>query len=322
MATPAEPATPAQSYHRKDPVLHEQEFMAPQHVLYSRPLFHLTAPRGWLNDPCGLGYDPASALHHLSFQWNPKGNDWEDISWRHSVSYDLISWKVFPEPCLAFSAEYDQCGKFTGCFRASNLNGEAGALTYLYTSVRRLPLHYTLPYVVGSESLSMTVSNDNGITWQRPDFNSILPSPPPDVNVTGWRDPYIGVWAAKPAEYGRLSSSSLCGFLSGGIAGQTPTVFVYSTNPNDLREWKYAGSLVNIGLNVRPSRWSGDLGVNWETANWVGLTDDEEVTKNFIIMGVEGCLVSESEQKRVSRSQSWMAVGPRPERPKLIPRMP
>ncbi|KAE8412622.1 glycosyl hydrolase [Aspergillus pseudocaelatus] len=299
----------------------ERQVASSRHALHSRPSFHLTAPHGWLNDPCGLGYDPATGLYHLSFQWNPKGNDWGNMSWGHSVSKDLISWKTSPEPCLTPSTEYDSCGVFTGCFRPSNINGVAGALTYIYTSVRRLPLHYTLPYKVGSESLSIAVSRDNGVTWQRLDSNPILPAPPPGLNVTAWRDPYIGMWAAKQSEHdnGVLPPPSLSGFLSGGIAGRTPTVFVYSVNPDDLREWKYAGPLVNVGLNFRPSRWSGDLGVNWEAANWVVLTDDEGATKSFIIMGVEGCLVSDREQKRVPRSQLWMAVDPRPEQPKCEP---
>ncbi|KAE8377892.1 glycosyl hydrolase [Aspergillus bertholletiae] len=304
-----------------NPVSCEQQVTSARQVPPSRPSFHLTAPHGWLNDPCGLGYDPTTGLYHLSFQWNPKGNDWGNISWGYSVSQDLIVWKTSLEPCLTPSAEYDSCGVFTGCFRPSDINGVAGALTYIYTSVRRLPLHYTLPYKVGSESLSIAVSRDNGITWKRLDSNPILPAPPPGLNVTAWRDPYIGVWTAKQRNHGSdmSPSPSLSGFLSGGIVGRTPTAFVYSVNPGDLREWKYVGPLVNIGLNFRPSRWSGDLGVSWETTNWVVLTDHEGITRNFIIMGVEGCLVSEMEQKRVPRSQLWMAVDPRPEQTKREP---
>ncbi|KAE8351188.1 glycosyl hydrolase [Aspergillus coremiiformis] len=317
-AIPASSVTQTQSYHLvENSPSREQQITSARRVLHSRPSFHLTAPHGWLNDPCGLGYDPTTGLYHLSFQWNPKGNDWGNISWGHSVSDDLISWKISPEPCLTPSTEYDGCGIFTGCFRPSNINGATGALTYIYTSVRRLPLHYTLPYAAGSESVSLAVSLDNGTTWQRLDCNPILPAPPPDVTVTAWRDPYIGVWTGKQG-HNRLPPSSLCGFLSGGIVGQTPTVFVYSVDPSDLRKWTYVGPLVSIGLNVRPSRWSGDLGINWETANWIVLCDREGTTRNFIIMGVEGCLAAEKEQKRVSRSQLWMAVDP-PGQPRCDP---
>lgn len=274
-----------------------------------RPTYHLTAPHGWLNDPCGLGYDPATGLYHLAFQWNPKGNDWGNVSWGHSVSRDLISWETSPLPCLTPSTQYDRCGVFTGCLWPTDIDGEPGALTYMYTSVGRLPIHYSLPYVLGSESLSMAVSRDGGRTWERPECNPILPGPPANVNVTGWRDPYISAWPAM-----RGPSSDLYGFISGGIAAKTPTVFVYSVNPKDLREWKYIGPLINVGLNFRPSRWSGNLGVNWEVATLATLSDAEGTSRDFVIMGTEGCKETGHQPKRVPRGQLWMSVNLRPDR--------
>jgi beta-fructofuranosidase len=35
------------------------------------PRFHLKAPRGWLNDPCAPGYDPATGTYHLFYQCPP-----------------------------------------------------------------------------------------------------------------------------------------------------------------------------------------------------------------------------------------------------------
>jgi sucrose-6-phosphate hydrolase SacC (GH32 family) len=32
------------------------------------PHIHITAPRGWMNDPCGPGYDPATQTYHLFYQ--------------------------------------------------------------------------------------------------------------------------------------------------------------------------------------------------------------------------------------------------------------
>src|SRR5215471_19015771 len=69
-------------------------------LLQWRPSFHLTAPHGWLNDPCAPGYDPSTRLYHLAFQWNPNGNDWGCISLGHSTSPDLLSWQISPQPCL------------------------------------------------------------------------------------------------------------------------------------------------------------------------------------------------------------------------------
>lgn len=290
----------------------EQQRTTSKPTLPWRPTFHLTAPHGWLNDPCGLGYDPATGLYHLAFQWNPYGNDWGNVSWGHSVSSDLVTWKTSPHPCLTPSAQYDHCGVFTGCLRPTGVHGNPGALTYIYTSVGHLPIHYTLPYVAGSESLSVATSHDRGNTWKRSDSNPILPGPPPNVNVTGWRDPYLSAWPAMRSNPD--ASSDLYGFISGGIATESPTVFAYSVNPKDLREWKYIGSLVNVGLNFKPSCWSGDFGVNWEVATMTTLTDDEGTPRDFFIMGAEGCIGTGYQQKRGPRGQLWMSVKLRSER--------
>ncbi|KAJ5333327.1 hypothetical protein MYU51_014367 [Penicillium brevicompactum] len=276
-----------------------------------RPSFHLTAP-GWLNDPCGLGYDPVTGLYHLCFQWNPHGNDWGNISWGHATSPDLVSWTPSQEPILAPSAEYDCRGVFTGCLRATDVSGAPGALTILYTSVRHLPIHHTLPYTLGSESLSLAVSQNGGKSWERQACNPILTGPPSHLNVTGWRDPCLTTWVEGPVP----DQSTLYGFISGGIAKQTPTVFVYKVDSTDLRKWEFLGPLVDVGLNLRPSRWSGDLGVNWEVANLMTLSNDSS-SRDFVIMGAEGCLPldyvaqgsdEEARRRREARGQLWVSV--------------
>lgn len=34
---------------------------------HQRPTFHITG-NGWINDPCGPGYDPKTKLYHLFYQ--------------------------------------------------------------------------------------------------------------------------------------------------------------------------------------------------------------------------------------------------------------
>jgi beta-fructofuranosidase len=114
------------------------------------------------------------------------------------------------------------------------------------------------------------------------------------------------------------ASSELYGFLSGGIKDKTPTVFVYTINPTNLHEWSYIGHLVDVGLNIYPSRWSGDFGVNWEVANVMTLSDDQGVSRDFVIMGTEGCVRFDdiarqtsrrvAMDKRTQRQQLWMSV--------------
>jgi beta-fructofuranosidase len=289
----------------------------PPELLF-KPSFHVTAPSGWLNDPCGPGYDPATGLYHLFFQWNPHGNTWGNMSWGHATSSDFVSWKTDPRPALMPTTEYDCCGVFTGCFRATDIHGKPGALTVIYTSVKCLPIHYTLPYVIGSESLSLAVSSDGGKTWERQECNPIIPGPPQNLSVTGWRDPSLTIWIRGQQSVSRNTQSDLCGLISGGIVSQTPTVFIYTVNSADLREWHYEGPLVDVGLNFHPSRWSGDFGINWEVANLMTLTNEFGDSRDFVIMKVEGGLHSEgcsqARQRRSARSQLWMSIKPSTQR--------
>lgn len=277
-----------------------------------RPSFHLMPQSGWMNDPCAPGYDPSTGLYYVSFQWNPSGPDWGDISWGTATSHDLISWKVEDQPVLSPSDRYDCKGVFTGCF----VKAQDGTLNYIYTSVSALPIHHTIPHQRGSESLSIATSSDRGRTWSKSDKNPILPCEPSGLNVTGWRDPFCAPWPNMSETLGLDPKNSLFGIISGGIRDITPTSFLYSIEPNNLSEWKYIGPLANFGLNLRPSRWSGDLGKNWEVTNFLSLHDDNDSKSSydFLIMGAEGCLQDGIEESlgspgpsRPPRGQLWMS---------------
>ncbi|KAG0160440.1 hypothetical protein PDIDSM_7969 [Penicillium digitatum] len=237
------------------------------------------------------------------------------MSWGHATSPDLVSWKTSIDPILTPSAEYDRLGVFTGCLQPTDISGQPGALTIIYTSVRHLPIHYTLPYTLGSETLSLAVSQDGGETWERQNCNPVLTGPPSHLDVTGWRDPWITTWADGPLS--THTPSTLYGFISGGICKKTPTVFVYTVQATDLTKWDFIGPLIDVGLNLRPSRWSGDYGVNWEVVNLMTLTNDTGTSRDFIIMGAEGCVpldasnqdgAQEARRRRAARSQLWMSI--------------
>jgi beta-fructofuranosidase len=294
------------------------------HMLRWRPMYHLQAPMGWMNDPCAPAWDPATSTYHLSFQWNPKRNvygkiAWDNISWGHSTSKDLIHWTVSSATLIKPGAWYDAKGCFTGCMVPTGLDGSLGTLTIFYTGVSRLPLHYTLPYVNQTETLNIAQSQDGGSTWRKYRANPITPEPPAGVSVSGWRDPFVMPWPSIDKILGREGEKNLYGVISGGIKGQTPTAFLYAVNKQNLPEWIYMSSLMDLGLNHNISRWSGDLGINWECANFVTLADEQDsIRREFIIVGCEGADMmhpnstfaeypqEETKFPRAERSLQWM----------------
>ena len=265
-----------------------------------------------MNDPCAPGYDPSTELYYVSFQWNPNSPDWGDIAWGTATSQDLISWKIQDQPVLSPKNSYDSKGIFTGCF----VKAQDETLNYIYTSVSLLPIHHTIPHQRGSETLSIATSSDQGRTWYRSAKNPILPGEPSGLEVTGWRDPFCAPWPNMSKTLGLDPKKSLFGIISGGIKDITPTSFLYKIDPKNLSDWKFIGPLANFGLNLRPSRWSGDLGKNWEVTNFLSLHDenDPHSSSDFLIMGTEGCLEDGLEESRSSagpsrprRGQLWMS---------------
>lgn len=55
------------------------------------PVIHFAADNGWINDPNGLYFQ--DGVYHLYFQYNEFDNRWNNISWGHAVSHDLLHWE-------------------------------------------------------------------------------------------------------------------------------------------------------------------------------------------------------------------------------------
>jgi beta-fructofuranosidase len=282
-----------------------------------RPQLHLTAPQGWINDPCGPGYDPVNKIYHLGFQWNPNDTEWGNISWGAALSHDMLTWNISEQPSMQPSKQSDPGGVFSGCLVPTAINGKADRMTAVYTSVSRLPIHHTLPYFRTSEAVALSTSTDSGRTWARHPSNPVIAEPPAGLDVTGWRDPFIQPWpamdrvvvTARPGDEGE----SLYAIVAGGIRGKGPTAFLYRVNAYALDQWQYLGLLLAPGARYCPSPcWTGDLGLNWEVSNFLTLSSaNHNISRDFLICGVEGRLGTEHAVKtkgsmRATNAQMWI----------------
>lgn len=77
--------------------IYQDDVITGQDSLYkevNRPQIHFSTRRGWINDPNGMIYYDGE--YHLFYQHNPFESEWENMSWGHTVSNDLIHWNELP----------------------------------------------------------------------------------------------------------------------------------------------------------------------------------------------------------------------------------
>ncbi|KKP03051.1 hypothetical protein THAR02_04820 [Trichoderma harzianum] len=290
-----------------------------------RPGYHLMPSRYWVNDPCGPGYSPSKRCYQMSFQWNPFGCEWGNMSWGHATSPDQVHWVVSREPSIRPSDVEDPCGVFTGCTWPTNPSGqEDGTITAFYTSAQHSPIHWTLPYEKGSELIRMATSKDCGRTWKRHPV-SIVAGPPEGLDVIGWRDPFIGTWDSIDRCLGRNSGEYLYGVVAGGIRHQSPTVFLYSIHVRDLTQWTFVCTLFAPGQNFKPSKRLSDFGTNFEVTNFMILQDDDKSSYDILFMSIEGAqgmempsfletnghLKRDKKAQRSNKIQNWLCGQPK-----------
>ncbi len=124
-----------------------------------RPVYHHTPAYGWMNDPNGMFYK--DGVWHLCYQWNPYGSKWQNMTWGHSTSKDLVNWEHQPATIIP-----DGLGTIFSGSSVVDTNNTAGygknAVVALYTSCD------------ASQVQSMAHSTDNGATFTKYAGNPII----------------------------------------------------------------------------------------------------------------------------------------------------
>ena len=134
-----------------------------------RPAYHHTPVYGWMNDPNGMFYKDGE--WHLYYQYNPYGSLWENMTWGHSVSKDLIHWEALPN-----AIEPDAIGTIFSGSCVVDKNNTAGygkdAIIAYYTSAGE------------AQTQSMAYSTDGGRTFTKYEKNPVITN-----NIPDFRDP-------------------------------------------------------------------------------------------------------------------------------------
>ena len=171
-----------------------------------RPVYHHTPAYGWMNDPNGMFYK--DGVWNLYFQHNPYGSQWENMTWGHSTSTDLVHWKYEGD-----AVEPDALGTvFSGSavVDMENTSGFGkGAVIALYTSAGE------------SQTQSLVYSTDNGKTFHKFEGNPVITS-----NVPDFRDPHV-FWNEDIKKWNMILA-----------AGQHMEIY----SSDNLKDWKYESS--------------------------------------------------------------------------------
>ena len=198
-----------------------------------RPAFHHTPAYAWMNDPNGMFYKDGE--WHLYYQYGPYGSMWNNMTWAHSVSKDLIHWEHRPD-----AIRPDANGTIFSGSCIVDHNNTAGfgrdAVIAMYTSCIQTPWGHDI------QSQSIAYSLDNGNTFHVYEGNPVL-----TAEIADFRDPNM-FWMPETQRWQLIMS-----------AGQEMRLF---SSPN-MKDW------------TEESRFGHDLGCHdgvWECPDLMKLT--------------------------------------------------
>ena len=191
----------------------------------SHPVFHITSPAQWMNDPNGPVYH--KGFYHLFYQLHPFSDGDGPKFWGHVRSPDLVKWEPLPI-ALCPSSEAGEQGVWSGC---CTINGEGKPMIF-YTSVAvgKSPQTHAEQWAA--------LSDDNLVTWQKLPSNPVLSEDLHGTKIYDWRDPFI-------FREGRQTFMVLGGNLNKAKGGEA-VVNIYEAENPGLTRWKYRGVLFKI----------------------------------------------------------------------------
>lgn len=168
-----------------------------------RPIYHHTPAYGWMNDPNGMFYK--DGVWHLYYQYNPYGSQWENMTWAHSTSTDLMHWENQGEVI-----QPDALGTIFSGNSVVDKENTAGfgkdVVIAFYTSAGI------------AQTQSIAYSTDNGMSFKKYANNPIITSDVPD-----FRDPKV-FWNDDLKQWNLILAS-----------GQQMNIY----SSKNLKDWKY-----------------------------------------------------------------------------------
>lgn len=204
-----------------------------------KPVFHLTPPVGWLNDPNGFSLYQGKI--HLFYQYHPYRAAWGPMYWGHSVSKDFLQWEELPV-ALAPDQEYDAAG----CFSGSAIETEEGHVLF-YTGVVEKERGDGTTEIIQQQCMAV----GDGICYEKVTDNPVIPVSllPEGSSKADFRDPKV--WREEGTYY-----------LVAGGRNERHDGQVVLFSSQDLRNWTYLSVLADN---------QGKYGKMWECPDFFSM---------------------------------------------------
>lgn len=191
-----------------------------------RPIFHVTAPAQWVNDPNGPIFH--KGFYHLFYQLTPDQDESGIKYWGHARSRDLVKWEHLPI-AIAPSADLGEESIWSGCCVVNGL----GTPLAFYTSIGKGKSPFT------EATQWAATSDDDLIHWRKIPGNPVLTEAAHDGRkVYDWRDPFV-------FRAGTKTFMVLGGSLNESKGGQA-VVNIYEAENAELTKWEYRGVLFQL----------------------------------------------------------------------------
>lgn len=189
----------------------------------ARPIFHITAPAQWMNDPNGPIF--YKGYYHLFYQLHPYSDRDGTKYWGHVRSRDLVTWERLPI-ALAPSNDKGEEAIWSGC---CTLNGQGEPMIF-YTSIAQGKSAFD-----HAEQWA-AVSDDNLIHWRKYPANPVLSEALNGRKIYDWRDPFI------------FHDGKRTFLVTGGHLARTgeAAVSIYEAGNSELTLWTNRGVLFRV----------------------------------------------------------------------------
>ena len=188
----------------------------------NRPQFHFTSRRGWLNDPNGCIWH--DGLYHLYYQHNPFEREWENMTWGHATSPDLLHWTE--QAPVLFPDTLGTMYSGSAVFDKDNTSGfgtkKNPPLVYAYTADRS-----------EREVQCIAYSLDGGMTLHKYEGNPVIDSHD-KWQTHDTRDPRLFWWTPQPSLGGEATNEAGHWVL---VLNERNGHSIYTSD--NLRDWTY-----------------------------------------------------------------------------------